>query len=332
MLRRTARSLRFLAAALALACAAPAAFAAGTLKIGTVIWIGYGPYYVAEALDLFKKSGVKVELQVFTDPALIPPAIESGAVAGGMVTYDQVIGVVAKGSTQRVVMPIDYSNGGDAIVTATSLTKVADLKGKKVAFNPLSPSDFLLSYALKTAGLTEKDIEPVNMTPEAIPAALASGSLLAGVTYEPSVSQVVGMEDGKKFHVLYSTKNAPGLITDVLVFKKEYIKSNPKDVRALIQGYIDGLAYMKKNPDDAAKIIGKALGISAAEVKEQLSGVYNLEAKELGSVFAKSKDTTSFFVSGDLIGNILKNKGQIAAVPKIEDTFDDTVLKAMAKK
>jgi NitT/TauT family transport system substrate-binding protein len=67
-------------------------------------------------------------------------------------------------------------------------------------------------------------------------------------------------------------------------------------------------------------------------VKEQLSGVYNLEAKELGSVFAKSKDTTSFFVSGDLIGTILKNKGQIAAVPKIEDTFDDTVLKAMAKK
>ena len=332
MLRRTARSLRFLAAALALACAAPAAFAAGTLKIGTVIWIGYGPYYVAEALDLFKKSGVKVELQVFTDPALIPPAIESGALAGGMVTYDQVIGVVAKGSTQRVVMPIDYSNGGDAIVTATSLTKVADLKGKKVAFNPLSPSDFLLSYALKTAGLAEKDIEPVNMTPEAIPAALASGSLLAGVTYEPSVSQVVGMEDGKKFHVLYSTKNAPGLITDVLVFKKEYIKSNPKDVRALIQGYIDGLAYMKKNPDDAAKIIGKALGISAAEVKEQLSGVYNLEAKELGSVFAKSKETTSFFVSGELIGSILKNKGQIAAVPKIEDTFDDTVLKAMAKK
>ena len=332
MLHRIARSLRFLAPALALACAAPAAFAAGTLKIGTVIWIGYGPYYVAEALDLFKKSGVKVELQIFTDPALIPPAIESGALAGGMVTYDQVIGVVAKGSTQRVVMPIDYSNGGDAIVTATSLTKVADLKGKKVAFNPLSPSDFLLSYALKTAGLAEKDIEPVNMTPEAIPAALASGSLLAGVTYEPSVSQVVGMEGGKKFHVLFSTKNAPGLITDVLVFKKEYIKSNPKDVRALIQGYIDGLAYMKKNPDDAAKIIGKALGISAAEVKEQLSGVYNLEAKELGSVFAKSKETTSFFVSGELIGSILKNKGQIAAVPKIEDTFDDTVLKAMAKK
>jgi len=331
MLRRFAHSLRLAGIALAFAAAAPAALAAGTIKIGTVVWIGYGPYYVADALDLFKKSGVKVDLQFFTDPALIPAAVESGAVTGGMVTYDQVIGIVAKGSTQRVVMPIDYSNGGDAIVTSTSITKVADLKGKKVAFNPLSPSDFLLSYALKTAGLGEKDIEPVNMTPEAIPAALASGSLLAGVTYEPSVSQVVGMGDGKKFHVLMSTKNAPGLITDVLVFKKETIKSNPKDVRALIQGYVDGLEYMKKNPDDAAKIIGKVLGISAAEVKEQLSGVYNLDAQELASVFAKTKETTSFFVSGELIGNILKTKGQIAAVPKIEDTFDDSVLKAMKK-
>ncbi len=63
--------------------AASGAFAAGTAKIGTVIWIGYGPYYVADALDLYKKSGFKVSLQVFSDPALIPPAIEGGAVATG---------------------------------------------------------------------------------------------------------------------------------------------------------------------------------------------------------------------------------------------------------
>ena len=68
------------------------AFAAGSAKIGTVIWIGYGPYYVADALDLYKKSGIKVTLQVFSDPALIPPAIEGGSVDGGMLTYDQEIG------------------------------------------------------------------------------------------------------------------------------------------------------------------------------------------------------------------------------------------------
>ena len=37
------------------------ALAAQNVKIGTVIWIGYGPYYVADQLNLFKKSGLKVD-------------------------------------------------------------------------------------------------------------------------------------------------------------------------------------------------------------------------------------------------------------------------------
>jgi NitT/TauT family transport system substrate-binding protein len=327
VLRRTTHTLLAI-----LLLAAGGAHAAGSAKIGTVIWIGYGPYYVADALDLYKKSGIKVSLQMFSDPALIPPAIEGGSVDGGMLTYDQVIGQVAKGSTQRVVMPIDYSAGGDAIVSSVDIKKVSDFKGKKVGFNPLSPSDFLLSYALKVNKLTEKDISPVNMTPEAIPAAMASGSMPIGVTYEPNVSQITGLEGGKKFHVVYSSKDAPGLITDVLVFKKEVIKEKPDVVKALIQGYIDGLDYMKKNPDKAAEIIGKAIGVSAAEVKEQLSGVHNLAPKELMKVFDKAgKDTTSLYVSGALISEILMAKGQITTVPKTADTYDDSILKGMKK-
>jgi NitT/TauT family transport system substrate-binding protein len=57
------------------------------------------------------------------------------------------------------------------------------------------------------------------MTPEAIPAAMASGSILVGVTYEPNVSQITALENGAKFHVVYSSKQAPGLITGVLVYK-----------------------------------------------------------------------------------------------------------------
>ena len=162
--------LRSLAAGVAtLAVGISAHAATPVLNIGTVVWIGYGPFYVAESLDLFKKYGVKVKLQPFSDPALIPPALSSGSLQGAMLTYDQVIGQVAKGQMQKVVMPIDYSNGGDAIVADASITKIADFKGKKIGYNPLSPSDFLLSYALKTVNLTEKDITPVNMTPEAVP-------------------------------------------------------------------------------------------------------------------------------------------------------------------
>ena len=318
----------------AVSLAAASAFAAGpaTMKIGTVVWIGYSPFYVAEALDLYKKYNLKVSLQVFTDPALIPSAMASGALDGGMLTYDQVVGQVAGGKAQKVVMPIDYSNGGDAIVADSSIAKVSDLKGKKVGFNPLSPSDFLLSYALKTNGLTDKDILPVNMTPEAVPAAMASGQMPIGVTYEPSLSQILGQGGGKKFKVLFSSKNAPGLIADVLVFDDKAIKARPADITGLMKGYLDGLAYMKAKPDEAAKIIGKFMGVSAKEVKEQLPGVYNIPLAEMPKAFTKAKETTSYFASGEIIGQLLKAKGQISNLPAIETTFDAQFVNALVKQ
>ena len=332
--RRTspAASVRKFIVGAALALSASASFAATQLNIGTVVWIGYGPFYVAEAMDMFKKYKLSVKLQVFSDPALIPAALAGGSVQGAMVTYDQVIGQVAKGMAQKVVMPIDYSNGGDAIVASKSITRVSEFKGKKIGFNPLSPSDFLLSYALKTNNLTDKDITPVNMTPEAVPAAMASGQMPIGVTYEPSLSQVVSQGGGQKFHVVFSSKDAPGLIADVLVFDDKFIKSNPKEIDGVMRAYLDGMAYMKAKPEESAKIIGKFMGVSAKEVKEQLSGVYNIPLNEMPKAFKPAKETTSYFGSGDIIGNLLKAKGQIDKVPPTESTIDAQFVNALQSR
>lgn len=319
---------------LAISLVAASTFAASptAMKIGTVVWIGYGPFYVADALNLYKKYNLKVSLQVFNDPALIPPAMASGAIDGGMLTYDQVVGQVAGGQAQKVVMPIDYSNGGDAIVADSSITKVTDFKGKKVGFNPLSPSDFLLSYALKTNGLSDKDITAVSMTPEAVPAAMASGQMPIGVTYEPSLSQILSQGGGKKFKVVFSSRNAPGLIADVLVFDDKAIKAKPAEISGIMKAYLDGMAYMKSKPDEAAKIIGKFMGVTPKEVKEQLSGVYNIPLAEMPKAFVKAKETTSYYASGEIIGQLLKAKGQITTVPATEATFDAQFVSALAKK
>jgi NitT/TauT family transport system substrate-binding protein len=329
-LRRCGAALA-VAIALALACAGPAA-ALEPMTLGVVVWIGYGPFYVADSLGLWKKRNLKVNLQVFNDPALIPPAIAGSAVDGGVLTYDQVIGQDAKGQHEAVVMPIDYSDGGDAIVCAASVRSLADLKGERVAFNSLSPSDFLLSYALSTQGLSEKDILPADMTPETIPAAMVGGRIHVGVTYEPFVSQIVDSGGGQAFKVLYSSHDALGLIADVLVFERRQIAAHPAEIKTIIQGYLDGLEYMKKYPDKAAEVIGKAMGISAAEVKRQLRGVHNPSLQEMSANLVKSKSRASFASSGEVIGRVLKAKGQIARLPPFEETVDDEFIKALAPR
>lgn len=321
---------KLLAAAAGLLIAGAAHAAPSTVKLGLTTWIGYSPFYVADALDLYKKYDLKVKLKTFTDPAMLPSALAGGAVDGALMTYDQVVGAAGQGQNFKVVMPVDYSYGGDAVLADKSITKISQLKGKKVAYAPLSPSDFLLAYALKINGMSDKDIQPVNMTPEAVPAAMASGAVPAGVTYEPNVSQI--LEAGKgKFHVIYSSREAPGIITDVLAFDVKKLGKSDKQIMAMMRGYLDGLAYMKAKPAEAAKLIGKAIGVSDKEVLEQLKGVYNIPLAEMAKPYAKGKDTTSFFVSGEVINEILIKNSQIKKAASIPATLDDRYVKALLK-
>ena len=202
-------NIKKLIAAVALLSAAFSASAATPMKIGLTTWIGYAPFYVAEGMDMFKKYDLKVTLQTFSDPAMLPSAMSSKAVDGALMTYDQVIGANAQGQDFKVVMPIDYSNGGDAVLATMGINKISQLKGKKIAYAPLSPSDFLISYALTSNGMSDKDIVPVNMTPEAIPSAMASGAVPAGTTYEPNVSQILALDGGKKFTALFTNLANP---------------------------------------------------------------------------------------------------------------------------
>jgi NitT/TauT family transport system substrate-binding protein len=317
--------------AAALVTASFAASAATPVKLSLTTWIGYSPFYVAEGMGMYKKQGLDVTLKTFSDPAMLPSSVTSKAVDGSLMTYDQLIGAVAQGQKLKVVMPIDYSNGGDAVLADKSINKITDLKGKKMAYSPLSPSDFLISYALKVNGMSVKDISPVNMAPEAVPSAMASKAVPAGVTYEPNVSQIIAMDGGKTFHVIYSSKEAPGLIADVLIFDEAYIKKNPKNISALIKAYLEGLAYMKSNPKEASEIIGKAIGVSGKEVLAQLTGVYNIPAAEMPASFKAGKDTKSYFVSGEVINEILIKSKQIKAPVAIKTTMDDNFVKAFAK-
>jgi NitT/TauT family transport system substrate-binding protein len=308
---------------------APRIAAAGTGMLGVVNWIGYGPIYCAAANGYYKKYGLDVKLVNFTDNSVMAGALQGGEIDATTMTYDQVIGANARGWKLKVVMPVDYSVGGDAILAVTQIHSIKDLKGRKVAFMSASPSDFLLGYALEKAGLSEKDISAVNTTPEGVVGIMAGGSVEAGVTYEPNVSVISKSSDGKRFHTVMSSREARGMITDVLVLKDSVIAKNPKLVQGLIRGTMDGLAFMQAEPAKAAAIMAKTLEISPAEVAEQLPNIENPPLAHLGDVFKKVDVLPSFYASGKIIIGILQREGQIDSAPPIDVTYDASFVDAL---
>ena len=307
----------------------PHAGAARDLNLGVVNWIGYGPIYVAAANGYYRKYGPDVHLVTFSDNSLMPPAAQGGVLDATTLTYDQVLISDSRGLTLKVVMPVDYSVGGDAIIGSTSIRSLQDLKGHKIAYQPGSTSEFLLGYALSTVGLSERDIRSVTSTPEGVPAMLASRAVDVGVTYEPNVSTVVNLEGGRRFHTLLSSREARGMITDVLAVTDATIARNPKLVEGLMRGTLDGLAFMHSNPQQAAAIIAKALEIPPAEVSRQLLLIENPDLAHLSDVYQKSAALPSFYASGRIIGDMVLKSRQIKKVAPIESTLDIRFIQAL---
>lgn len=117
----------------------------------------------------------------------------------------------------------------------------------------------------------------------------------------------------------------------MLVFDEAVIAKKPAAIKAMIQGYLDGLAYMQAHPEESAKIIGDVLGVSAEEAVEQMAGAYNIPLAEMGKSFTPGDDTHSFHGSGAIIAKLLKDNGQIPTIPDFSQTYDAQFTEALAQ-
>lgn len=242
----------------------------GTLKIGLVTWIGYGPFYIAQEKGFFKENGVNVVLQRIEGDAERRAAIASGKLDGSCMTVDSMIVLRANDIPVKTVMAIDSSNGGDGIVAVKDIKKIQDLKGKKVAFPTGLPSHFFLYSVLKKHGLKVSDVIPIVMDADKAGAAFAGGQVEVAVTWEPWLSKAQKMVNG---HILIDSKQHHGDIEDVLFVREDVIARQPDDIKALIKAWYKAVDFVESNPDEAKEIMEKVFGLSKTELNDLLPKV-----------------------------------------------------------
>ena len=123
--------------------------------------------------------------------------------------------------------------------------------------NEGSVSQFWFNILLKREGMTEKDLQIVNMTADDAAAAFIAGRIPAAVTWEPHLTLVRTKQQGK---VLIDSSTTPGLIVDVVALTCDYIEQNPKDVEALVKGLYKAVEFIKTNQEEAYAIMAKGVG------------------------------------------------------------------------
>jgi len=285
-MKKTIAALGALALPLAIATGA----SAEPFKVGYSVWVGYGPFFVAQEKGFFDEEGVEVELINIEDPKVRFAALAAGRIDGLATTVDTVPLYLKPDIAYRYVFAVDDSVGGDGVVARNEIKTIADLEGKKVAFNNGTVSQFYINVLLERAGLTEDDIEAVQMSQGDAGSAFVAGHVDAAVTWEPWLTRGAEAEHGK---ILADTSTEPGLVTDVFVVPEAALTDRKSDVEAIYRAWVKAVTFVDENPDEAYPIMAEGVGgwlDDPAVFAETLEKVSYFDGEENKAFFGTAED------------------------------------------
>ncbi|WP_333988783.1 sulfonate ABC transporter substrate-binding protein [Burkholderia cepacia] len=238
---------------------------------GTRLRVGfqkYGNFVVLKARGTLEKrlasQGVTVQWLEFPAGPQLLEGLNAGAIDVGTVGETPPIFAQAGGVDFVYIGNEPPAPQGEAIVVLpdSPIRNVAQLRGKKVAFNKGSNVHYLLVKALEHAGLTYADILPIYLTPADARAAFVQRNVDAWVIWDPYLAAAERQIGARVI------ANGEGLVrnTQYYLAARKYAAAHPQVLRALL---------------DEVDAVDRWARDHVAEVAAQLSPLVGLDAPTL---------------------------------------------------
>lgn len=320
------RATSFTAAA-AFALAALPHAAQAEVKVGLSDWPGWVAWYVAEQKGYFKKYGVDVKLVWFANYTDSISALSSGQLDANSQTWSDTLGPLAKGIKLKAVLVNDNSAGNDALMVSPKIKSFADLKGKSVALEQYSVSHFVLATALAKHGMKPADVKIVNLPAGDAAAAFLAGRVEAAVVWNPWVNTI---QQSGKGRALFTSKDMPGLVPDLLVAQESAIASKRKELVGMIKAWFDVEKFVREQPAEAAKIMSKIVSMKPDEYQVFLPGTRFFDAAANKAAF-DAKEPQSLVAVAPQIAKFLAEHKLIDGKPDAAKGVDGSLLQDALK-
>jgi NitT/TauT family transport system substrate-binding protein len=238
------------------------------LRIGTNVWIGSEPLYLARELGHLDLGAV--QLVEYPSASEVLRAYRNQAIDGMVISLDELFSLAVDGLQPRAILVVDVSHGADAVVGRRGMRSMHDLKGRPVAVESGALGAFVLSRALALNGMQPADVRVVHLESNEQPGAFEKGQIDGAVTFDPYRVQL--LRSGAT--TLFDSTQIPGEIVDLVAVRASVLEKQPNAVRALLSGWFAALEYMKLDPKDAARRMGIRQQTSGEQFLAALRGLH----------------------------------------------------------
>lgn len=286
---------------------------------------GWYAWYGVEETGIFEENGVYVDIQFFPVYSDSLTAFYSGQLDGICIAASDAVAPLNEGVNFKVVLVNDNSYGADGLVVHDGISSIEDLKGKTVATEIGTLEHMFLLKILEDNGMTIDDINFTNMTINDAGPAFIAGSIDAAVLWEPTLSTSITEGNG---NLLYSTKEAPGLIPDTLAVRQEVLDSNSEVVQKVVDSWFDGVEKLNAKDEAFIQAICDGAELEKEDYLTMLDGVTIFDKAMNQQTFAEGEDYTSLSYTLQKSAEFLLETSMIDKMPEdVSVILDDTYIK-----
>jgi NitT/TauT family transport system substrate-binding protein len=209
------------------------------LKVALSVWPGAETLVLARDLGVLPKD--KIHIVELPWASAVSRTFDDGVVDVAVMTLDGVLQLRKTGDNLCVLMVMDQSTGGDALMARADLKRLQDLKGRRVGVDLYGVGMYLLVNALESAGLTLQDIETVPLIQPEIETMFASGRIDAAVASQPWMTRLT--EAG--MHPLYDSRELKTPILRVLVASKKACEEYKPELLELLRAQVSMMQMIR---------------------------------------------------------------------------------------
>ncbi|WP_405800824.1 ABC transporter substrate-binding protein [Streptomyces halstedii] len=233
------------------------------IMVGGLDKVIYMPTMLTQKLGYFEAEGLDVQL--LTEPAGVQAttSLVSGDVQGVVGFYDHTLDLQVKGKAVESVVQLSHTSGEVEVVSnaaAEEITSPKDFSGKKLGVTGLgSSTDFLTKYLAVKNGVPIDQITPVAVgAGQTFISALQQNSIQAGMTTDPTVTQILDKKVGKILVDMRTPEGSQEALggpypSSSLYMNTSWVNDNKDTVQKLANAFVKTLKWMNSHsPEEIA--------------------------------------------------------------------------------
>ena len=223
------------------------------IRVGMDLWPGYYPLVIAKQREGFNRRQLNVRYHIPENTDKMLSAFKQGELDIICVALGDVFALLKDQPDLRVILVADISAGGDALL---SLSKMPDnLQGLKIGTNTGGFGELFVQQFLKEYHTPFDQVELINIEASAASQHLYAHELDIVHTWEPYLSSL--HNQGAK--ILYTSRQTPGLIPDVIVAHPSLMRLNPNAVTLFVDAWLEAVEWWQHHPAEGNTLLQQSL-------------------------------------------------------------------------